>query len=127
METKAFKRSQRLLTPKDFKATFDNAKLRFSSPVLLVLAAEKVPTEPSRLGLVVAKKHLKRAVDRNQFKRIVRESFRHQQQQLVGLDIVVLARSGAINADKQELHHILAKAWGYIDRKRRQNRPNNDR
>lgn len=143
MELLRFSRSQRLLTSRDFKATFDHAKIRFSTPVLLVLVAEQVSnpserdqisvtsghleTTPARLGLVVAKKHLKRAVDRNRFKRLVRESFRSHQEQLAGLDVVVLARNGAIrsirsrkeNAGNMEsVEELLTKAWRYIQRKR---------
>lgn len=82
-------------------------------------------TKAARLGLVVAKKHLKRAVDRNRFKRLVRESFRAHQQQLEGLDVVVLARSGALrsihnsNSDTDSVTELLNKAWRYIQRKRR--------
>lgn len=133
MESFAFKRSQRLLTSREYQRTFDRAKLRFSCPVLLVLAAERVapvagqPTVqgdeqtvvPARLGLIVAKKHLKKAVDRNRFKRISRESFRHNQTQLVGLDLIVLARAGAKNTTGQELAELLEKSWRYIERKRR--------
>lgn len=117
MELLAFKRHQRLLTSRDYKQAFDQATYRFSTPALLVLAAERAPAEPSRLGIVASKKHLKLAVQRNRFKRVVRESFRQHQQQLVGLDLVVLVRAGAKNTDKQELHQILAKAWPYIVRK----------
>jgi ribonuclease P protein component len=134
VESRAFTRSQRLLTSRDFQNAFDKAIIRFSTPVLLVLVTERsasadtdapLPTEPARLGLVVSKKHLKRAVDRNRFKRVVRESFRHHQEQLKGLDIVVLARNGAIravhgetDAGQMEIQIILEKAWRYIQRKR---------
>ena len=124
----AFKRHQRLLSSSDYKFTFDNAKIRFSSPVLLVLATEQpqeienIPkqalTDQAKLGLVVSKKHLKHAVDRNRFKRVARESFRHHQQQLVGLNLVVLARAGAKDAGKDTVSELLEKAWRYIDRKR---------
>jgi len=43
----------------------------------------------ARLGLVVGKKLLKRAVDRNRVKRIVREQFRSRREGLPMVDIVV--------------------------------------
>ncbi len=43
----------------------------------------------ARLGLVVGKKLLKRAVDRNKVKRIVRENFRCQRSSLPACDLVV--------------------------------------
>jgi ribonuclease P protein component len=47
----------------------------------------------ARLGMVIAKHHIKRAVDRNQLKRVIRASFRQWQDSLKGLDIIVLVRS----------------------------------
>ena len=118
MDLYAFKPNQRLLTSKQFKSAFDNTAYRFSTPVLLVLAAKQATNKPARLGLVVSKKHLKLAVDRNRFKRVARESFRLHQQQLVGLDLIVLVRPGAKKSTKQEIYQILEKAWPYIIRKR---------
>jgi ribonuclease P protein component len=43
----------------------------------------------ARLALVVPKKLAPRAVDRNRIRRVTREAFRLQQEQLVGLDLVV--------------------------------------
>lgn len=114
----AFKRHQRLLKSREFKNAFDNTNFRFSTPILLVLATDNANSEPAKLGLVVAKKHLKLAVERNRFKRVARESFRHHQDQLTGLDLVVLVRPGAKKASKQEISDTLAKAWPYIARKR---------
>ena len=45
-----------------------------------------------RLGLIVAGKVERLAVNRNQVKRLLRELFRTQQQQLAGLDLVVRLR-----------------------------------
>jgi ribonuclease P protein component len=43
----------------------------------------------SRLGLIVGKRHAKRAVDRKRIKRMLRESFRLGHEQLTSLDVVV--------------------------------------
>ncbi len=43
----------------------------------------------ARLGLVVGKKQLKRAVDRNRVKRVVREQFRLRRPSLPAVDLVV--------------------------------------
>lgn len=64
-----------------------------------------------RLGLAISKKHLKKAVDRNRIKRLVRVSFQDKQYQLQNLDIVVLLRNNrstsATNEQiKQELEHL---------------------
>lgn len=127
-----FTRQQRLLVPTQFSHTFDHNEYRFSTPYLLVLVAEAPACDyenrqnhedhiaiPGKLGLVVAKKHLKRAVDRNTFKRITRDSFRLNQHRLHGLYCVVLARSKAKEIGSAELRSTLEQAWSYILRKRK--------
>ncbi len=47
------------------------------------------PQEMSRIALAVPKRLLKRAVDRNRFKRILRESFRQHAVRHAGLDTLV--------------------------------------
>jgi ribonuclease P protein component len=46
----------------------------------------------ARLGIIAARKALRRAVDRNSCKRLVRETFRRYESELAGLDIVVVCR-----------------------------------
>lgn len=46
----------------------------------------------ARLGIVVAKRNVKLAVNRNKLKRQIRESFRLQQHTLSGLDVVVVVK-----------------------------------
>jgi ribonuclease P protein component len=43
----------------------------------------------SRLGLIVPKRYLPRAVDRNRARRVIREWFRRKQAQLCGQDVLV--------------------------------------
>ena len=42
-----------------------------------------------RLGLIVPRRHLSRAVDRNRLKRVVREWFRNHREKLAGHDVLV--------------------------------------
>ena len=62
-----------------------------------------------RLGLVVRKKFIKKAVNRNQFKRIVRERFRLSQHDLPAIDIVVMNRAGSDRLPRPQLHQLVAK------------------
>lgn len=66
----------------------------------------------ARLGLVIAKKHVREAHARNRIKRVTRESFRRVRQQLPPLDCVVMARS-AMTAQKNnaELRSSLEYFW----------------
>ena len=65
----------------------------------------------ARLGLAVSKKNCKLAAGRNRLKRIVRESFRQHKAELAGLDIVVLNRPAATQANNDLLFKCLEKHW----------------
>lgn len=107
----AFTRQQRLLTPAQFAAVFSYKKqLRSFDDSLTLLAAPNTVGYP-RLGLAIAKKQVRRAVDRNRCKRIIRESFRHIASDLPAIDIIVLARSELVRTDKRQLHDKLTRHW----------------
>ncbi|NOQ34685.1 MAG: ribonuclease P protein component [Methylococcaceae bacterium] len=108
-ETFSFPDSLRLKTPTDFQQVF--ARPVKSTDRYFTLLAIKNELEHPRLGLAIAKKNIKRAVDRNKVKRVSRESFRLQQHNLITLDIVVLARRDAANASTAVLAKSLAKHW----------------
>lgn len=116
MTTAGFARTSRLLNAKDYKQVFDKARLKVSSPKILILAH---PNELSRarIGLVIAKKHVKLAVGRNRIKRVLRDSFRHHQHELEGLDIVVLARKGLATLDNQQLHLCCQQLWQQLQKR----------
>lgn len=127
MSETSFKRESRLLKPKEFKQVFDNTEWRSSSPQLLLLANSNQQGQ-ARLGFVLAKKHIKLAVDRNRIKRIVRESFRHNQQKFEAVDYVVLGRPGIAELDNCELREMIDALWFKLkrpshDRKATRSRP----
>lgn len=70
-----------------------------------------------RLGLAISKKALKRAVDRNRVKRVVRDSFRRHQSKLPPVDLVVMLRRGLVLPDNRELFQRLERHWARISRK----------
>ncbi|WP_372750399.1 ribonuclease P protein component [Litorivivens sp.] len=116
MTLAAFARTSRLLNAKDFKQVFDTARLKVSTPELLFLACPN-QTPHARLGLVIAKKHVKLAVQRNRIKRIIRDSFRHHQHDVSGLDIVVLARKGLGTLDNPQIHRDCQQLWEQLQRR----------
>lgn len=65
----------------------------------------------SRLGLAIAKRHIRLAVQRNRLKRVIRESFRAASSELDSFDVVVLARSGARNMENAKLFESLRRHW----------------
>lgn len=116
-----FTKSLRLLCAADFKPVFDDAPFRASHQYFLILARLNQQEQP-RLGLVMAKKHMKLAVERNRMKRLIRESFRLQQQDLAGLDIVVLSRKGMDSLSSSEFTQQLNQQWQRILKKVRHHR-----
>lgn len=111
----SFTREQRLLTAKDFGYVFDHPT-RLSDRFFTVLAKKQLVPMRARLGLAIAKKNLKRAHDRNLVKRVVRESFRLNQEKLMGFDIVVLVK-GNVSLDNRELlHQSLKQHWDKVGR-----------
>ena len=112
-----FSRQRRLLTAGDYRWVFDKAAFKVSDQHLLILARPSQSSH-SRLGLVIAKKHVKHAVDRNRIKRILRESFRTLEQPLdPPMDIVVLARKGLGELEKPALHKLFGKQWRRLAKK----------
>ena len=105
----SFPRSNRLKSKYDFQSVFA-ASCKISQKHLLVLYRPNQKPDP-RVGIVVAKHHLKRAVDRNVIKRLVRESFRHHKESLKGLDIIVLLRSKCTPLDKTALREEIDNLW----------------
>nr|WP_189420639.1 ribonuclease P protein component [Cellvibrio zantedeschiae] len=106
----------RLLNSSDFQSVFDDAPLRTSHQHFLFLARQNQLDCP-RLGLVIAKKHIRHAVDRNRMKRLIRETFRVKQQQLAGIDVIVLARKGMHDSTNAVLIEQLNAQWQRLIRK----------
>ncbi|WP_105102589.1 ribonuclease P protein component [Microbulbifer pacificus] len=120
-----FAKPLRLLNAAQYRAVFDSAPVRAAQPQFLILARPNELGHP-RLGLVIAKKHVRNATDRNRIKRIARETFRLQQHQLFALDAVVLARAGAGELDKDALAKIFNKLWRRLDQRARNPQPEKD-
>lgn len=116
MTSFAFGKKRRLLTSSDYSAVFNDAPFRASHPNFLILARPSATGEP-RLGLVIAKKHVRRAVARNQIKRIARESFRLRQHKLPAIDAIVLARRGADTLSNNDLQQIFNGLWKRVAQK----------
>lgn len=109
MTLRRFGRQQRLLQADDFARVFDKPVRRSDRFFTILYINSDQPV--ARLGLAIAKKRARRAIDRNRIKRIVRESFRHSQDTLAGKDIVVLARESTARADNASLYQSLQKHW----------------
>lgn len=108
-----FTKHQRLLCAKDYSPVFAKADFKVSNKTLLILARQN-DLGISRLGLVVSKKNIRHAVQRNRVKRVTRESFRLLQHSIPAIDIVVLARRGLGELSNAELHAELNRLWNSL-------------
>jgi len=95
--------------PRDFSRVFRQAK-RTSGGGLTILTIENSVGHP-RLGLAIAKKHLKLASQRNRLKRIIRTSFRQHQSTFANLDIVVLSRLDVKKRNSTQIWEALERQW----------------
>lgn len=125
-----YPKHKRLLEAADFQPVFRRTRFKVSCYRFLILATDN-RRDVARLGLVVAKKNVRRAVQRNRIKRVVRERFRQfprqvpQQEQrehiehlnLDGLDIVVLAKQGADGLSSQRMGSKVERLFRALARK----------
>ena len=109
MSAHAFPASHRLLHSTEFDAVFSHPKYRVSKQAFLVLAKQNAEGF-NRLGIVIGKKNVPTAVNRNQIKRVIRETFRAGPLHQAGLDIVVLVRKQARGMAKPALRTLLTAA-----------------
>lgn len=117
MQFYSFGKDARLCNAKDFQAVFNQTLFKVHQPYFLVLACQRTQA-PSRLGLVVAKKKVKRAHERNRIKRLTRESFRiyRQKYDLNTLDIVVMPKVGIEQIENAELMQQLRQIWSKLQK-----------
>ncbi|HSP57619.1 MAG TPA: ribonuclease P protein component [Halomonas sp.] len=118
MSRQSFPRCLRLLNAEAYRSVFDKAVYKVHGKGLMALATPNELGHP-RLGLIVSKKNVRRAVDRNRFKRLVRESVRLQQDRLPSVDIVVLAKRGVQELDNDTLHRQIHGMWRRLEREAR--------
>ena len=110
VENFSFRPHHRLLTKHDYSAVFEQVDVRISKGPYLLLCRNNQLEHP-RLGLVIRKKFLKRAVDRNLLNRFARENFRMRQHHLPNLDVIFMNRA---NSDKQtnaEISSLVAELF----------------
>ena len=110
-----FPREVRLLNAKQYSYVFADAR-RFGNQSFTLLVRLNDKSHP-RLGLAIAKKSVKRAVDRNRIKRLLRESFRNKQHQLPPIDIIAMCRPVAVQLNNEQILRQLEKQWCYMQKK----------
>ncbi|MEZ5523632.1 MAG: ribonuclease P protein component [Pseudomonadales bacterium] len=117
-DRECFHRSQRLLNAGDFQQVFDNTQLKASTRELLILGAAN-SLGHSRIGFIIAKKNIRRAVQRNRIRRIIREYFRvhcHELNAHNAVDLVIMARKGFDQLSNSEINSTFSSLWNKLVR-----------
>ncbi|MFO1429378.1 MAG: ribonuclease P protein component [Candidatus Competibacteraceae bacterium] len=115
MDSARFSRRARLSNKADFNYVFAQP-IKSGDPYFTVLARPNTLGFP-RLGLAISRKSAPAAVVRNRIKRIIRESFRHHQQLLGGLDLVVIGQPKVGMQANEVLFTSLQKHWSRLRRR----------
>ena len=105
-------KSCRLLRPAEFKATLSDGK-RLHCTGFTVFIRPSTETG-ARLGLAIAKKHVRFAHERNRLKRLIREHFRLNRAQLPSFDLVFLAKPGVSEMRNELLNDSLLQCFSRI-------------
>lgn len=104
-----FSRKKKLKRNVEYQCVYKTPDIRFREGNILLLAKKNNYTCP-RLGISISKKHVKHAVDRNLFKRIVRESFR-QKNNLLAYDVIIVGLKNIKHVTHYELMNALTSLW----------------
>ena len=107
MSDASFPKANRLLRKADFDRVFADRNSTAAGPLVVYVSQNDV--DLPRLGLVVSRK-VGSAVVRNRWKRLLREAFRLEKQNLPqGVDVLLLPRQ-AEPAELDELRQILVRS-----------------
>lgn len=104
-----FPRNHRIVTKAEFQTLFDKSKKIVHKNGVILFRNNQKPF--ARLGVIVGKKTAKNAVVRNRIKRVIRESFRRNQERLKKIDIIFIARKPCETLDKQKLREGIDLLW----------------
>lgn len=104
-----FSSAFRLKNKQQFKKIFRNAKRLSSNYFTMFFKANDL--DHPRLAIVITKRLVRDAVDRNRLKRVIKESFRLHQHMLSGYDVLIIASKGIKQLDNKGLTQCLKKQW----------------
>lgn len=111
-EQLTFPALKRLRHKSEFDAAYARGR-RFGNGFFAVTVISNDKSGP-RLGLAVALRVTRTAVERNRIRRIIRESFRIHQHTLPAVDVVVGVRAKAFGAPARTLNGSLVALWRQV-------------
>jgi ribonuclease P protein component len=100
---------QRVRSKHDHQKVLQRGKRQYIGPLVVRSCANCQGA--ARLGTAISKRSLRRAVDRNRVKRVIRDSFRRQAAQLPAMDVVISLSQRVRLDNEQQLRTALDKTW----------------
>ncbi|HLO64849.1 MAG TPA: ribonuclease P protein component [Azonexus sp.] len=113
-----FARRYRLTKTDEFSSVFGFRRAIRGKLLMLHYQPRPEGMTEARLGLVVGKKLLKHAVDRNRLKRIVREQFRLRRPTLPAMDLVVRLAVKPLPLDGKQIAEDIVALFDKLQRPR---------
>lgn len=104
-----YSRKQRLTTPTEYRKTLRSSKRVHHEGITLCVRKKKMGLP--RLGLIIAKREIPKAVKRNLLKRLIRESFRLNQRLMGEYDLVIMVKRKCLTKTKKEITTSLERLW----------------
>ena len=118
--SESYKKQHRLRSSKEFQNAFDEIYKRQPGKCFTILFSVNNLSN-NRLGLIVPKKHIPLAVDRNKIKREIRDFFRCYIKNNIffenKFDVIVLAKSPAQHLNTKQLKKELNALWNRLTKK----------
>ena len=109
LENFNFPSKNRLLNKEQFDAVFQKREKQYSH-CFISYVAENTEGFP-RVGVILSKKQIRLATQRNTIRRIVKESFRHAIRDLPNVDIVIIGLKNATQVSKKDFARRIAQQW----------------
>ncbi|WP_343188655.1 ribonuclease P protein component [Buchnera aphidicola (Neophyllaphis varicolor)] len=108
-----FSKKLRLLNYVDINKVYKNHSFFRIKAFQMIILSRLSYLEYPRLCINISKKYIKLSCDRNRIKRLVRESFRKLQYDLIKMDYIILFTSNISNISNIILNRNLGNLWNY--------------
>ncbi len=110
--SKGFPKKQHLRSKSEFQSVY-SARQRLSGRYYVFYYRGNETGVP-RLAVVTSRRNVPKAVTRNLLKRLSREVFRHRQENLSPVDVIVVAKPQATTGSRQELRQCLDELFSQL-------------
>lgn len=111
MIAQAFPRRVRLTNKAQYSRVFNELAKQQNSFSMRIIASPQLTPSLGRVGIIVAKRAIPLAVQRNKIKRLIREWFRHNPTLCKGWDYVVIVKAGSNSLTPQRFREQLSALW----------------